>query len=118
MSRGVLAAADVGAREGPLCSADRHPEPFPRGLGERHGNRGLPRPRYVVPAGAVAALTAGVFGLFAGRRDAFCNGIPEKGSVNVGMARPADITADVIAPDIRAGQTNNKKPRPPARYPP
>ena len=108
---GVLAASDIGARNGLAVAAEACIQNFfgskPR---KRDGNRGLAASRfYVILAGAMAALAAGVFGLLFARSNAFIVGISEKWREYVGMAGAADIAADVIRRQQRAWSQKREK---------
>src|SRR5580704_6407760 len=93
---GVLAAADVGARQCLAMAAQAGVENFfGRQLGERDRNGGFAAARgYVSLTRPVAALAAGVFRFFFPRRNAFVMRIAEKRRIDVGMAGAADVTAD------------------------
>ena len=58
----------------------------------------------MVAAGAVAAFTPGVFGLFFARRDAFEVGIAIERICDVLMTTGAELAADVIVGESWSGQ--------------
>ena len=95
---GVLAAADIGAGNGLAVAAEACIQDFFGSQSrKRNGNRGLAASGfYVILAGAMAALAAGVFGLLFARSNALIVWISKKRREYVGMAGAADIAADVI----------------------